>query len=165
MNVDRSFSGFNFNNLSDVWWLLMFWLWFRGHRNILVFGSSALFVCACLQRDGQRESDLPHQSLWLDYRLDDITQAHPHTFHQTSADSPAVTGRAFRWITRLSEEQRSSRGEHVFGNNPDGINYSSTSREILYCTSMFGCMTSYNIAVNKSRIKGCTCSHWPILPV
>lgn len=103
---------------------------------------------------------------WLDYRLDDITWTHPHTVRQQPwADSPISTDRAFKWITHVYPSNGSHHRAHpdyFFGSNPDGINYSSKERSY---TRLLVCLTGYNRAVNKTRIRERNCNQWNILHV
>lgn len=137
-----------------LWLLWLLWWWLRlrfgAHHNIFCLFSSP----------GRPDAWIRPWSvnLWLDYGLEVVTQEHSHTFHhQAAADSPAVTGWAFQWITPVYP----SNSSHCRASTPletiQTVWIIHQSSQSSY-TCPFGCLTSYNGAVNKTRIDETTIS-------
>lgn len=130
---NRSFCGFH--PLDDVW-LQLFWQM-----------CYTLLFCIRLHSDPRRESGPAQRT------FDSI--AHSMASHRriSSSEPCRLTCRQRLSMnhTRISEQRQSWRGVRAFGNNPDGVNYSSKLAGILQAPR--GCLTAHNRAVNKTRTR------------
>lgn len=140
--VDRSLV---FNPLDDGGLRLLRGLRFRGpQKHPSVWQQRLLFGLVSRATGGVNQASLTEPS--LNYRFDDVTPTHSRTFHHPSpAASPTGGGTS----AYPSSGSGRSLGQRVYGNKPEGINYSSELAEISYVPVWL----LDNGAVNKTGIR------------